>query len=335
MNKFTQNLTGPQKIAVILLTLNEADAVKIFSQLSEIEVRQISYAMATLGSLDSFMVSQIIEQFCHEVLDSSVVYGDISVTERLLSKFLDKDTVSEILGDLRSPEGGYDVWKKLSGVNEELLALYLREEHPQTIALVLSKLVPEYTSKVFSFMPEDLAKEVLIRILNIGSVKKDVLDNVEKVLKSEILSSFSKKTLKQNSYEFIAEVFNNMDSIVEEKYMNILENTLPEAAQSIKDMMFTFDDLEKLSESSIQILLRSIDKSKLTLALKGSSNALKEAFLSNMSSRAAKIIQDEMEISGPVRVKDVNQAKTEILNIAKGLIADGEIEVVNTHEEYI
>jgi flagellar motor switch protein FliG len=220
-------------------------------------------------------------------------------------------------------------------VNEDLLAIYFRNEHPQTAALILSKIAPDHAAKVLSNLPDSFAFEIIARILNIGTVKKEVLERVEKILRAEFISSIG-RTQKYDSFEMIAEIFNSLDRNSESKYMSMLENNIPEAASKIKDLMFTFEDLVKITSRGIQRLLRDVEKSKLTVALKGASDQVKKVLFASMSQRAAKIIIDELELMGPVRVREVDMARTEIVNIAKSLIDSGEIDVViDNKDEFI
>jgi flagellar motor switch protein FliG len=162
------------------------------------------------------------------------------------------------------------------------------------------------------------------RILDIDNVKKEVLDGIEKALRAEFISTIA-KTQKLNNDEIMAEIFNNLDRNREAKFMNMLEEQKPESAEKIKNLMFTFDDLAKTNTDGIQSILRVADKSKLTIALKGASEEVKGLFIGNMSARASKILIDEMEAMGPVRLKDVDEAQTAIIMQAKELISSGEI----------
>lgn len=330
-----EKLPGSKKVAIVLLSIPEQDAAKLLQKMTPEEVQEVSCHMATLGALDPNLVKETLDNFSQTLVDHSNIYGDLDTTKKLLGKFLDDDEIALILDDIKHPKAESNVWDKLSGVNEELLALYLREEHPQTASLVVSKLPPNYAAKILSYFSEELATDIIIRMLNITSVKKDVLDNVAQVLRSEFITSFGKGIFQQNTYEQVAEIFNNMDTQIEEKYMNILENTQPQEAEKIKKLMFTFEDLVKLDQHNMQILLKNIDKSKLIVALKNVSNDLKSLFIKSMSVRAAKIISEELISLGPVKRKTVDGAQSNILDTAKILISDGQIEIVSGTEEYI
>jgi flagellar motor switch protein FliG len=318
-------LAGTQKVAIVLLSLTDDNATKVFSLMSEDEITDISHAMSHLGAVSPEVIDSVMDQLSSSLRGSSMFLGNLDNTERLLEKILDKDRVSGLMDEIRGPQGR-NTWEKLANVNEELLALYFRNEHPQTAALVLSKIAPDHAAKVLSNLPDSFAFEIISRILSLGSVKKEVLERVERILRAEFISSIG-KTQKYDSFEMLAEIFNNLDRSNETKFMTMLESNLPEAAVKIKDMMFTFDDLIKIDSKGIQRLLRDVEKSRLTLALKGAPEELRKVLFSSMSQRAAKIIEEDLMALGSVRLKDVDSARSDVVLVVKQLIDAGEIEV--------
>lgn len=323
--KDISKLTGAQRVAIVLLSLSDSDATKVFSLMAEDEITEISHAMSHLGSVSPEVIDSVMSQLNSELIGDSMFLGNLHTTEKLLEKVLDKERVVALMDEIKGPQGR-NTWEKLANVNEELLALYFRNEHPQTAALVLSKIAPDHAAKVLSNLPDSFAFEVISRILSLGNVKKEVLEKVERILRVEFISSAG-KTQKSNSFEMLAEIFNNLDRSSESKFMNMLENTIPEAAAKIRDMMFTFEDLVKIDSRGIQRLLRDVEKSTLTMALKGASEDLKKVLFASMSQRAAKIIQEDLMSLGSVRVKDVDSARSDVVMVAKALIENGEIDV--------
>ncbi|MEA0971048.1 Flagellar motor switch protein FliG [Candidatus Megaera venefica] len=330
--KDIEKLTGSQKVAIVLLSLSDENATRIFSLMSEDEITDISHAMSHLGAVSPEVIDSVMDQLAGGLTGDSMFLGNLHSTERLLEKILDKDRVSALMDEIRGPQGR-NTWEKLANVNEELLALYFRNEHPQTAALVLSKISPDHAAKVLSNLPDGFAFEIISRILSIGSVKKEVLERVERILRAEFISSVG-KTQKYDSFEMLAEIFNNLDRNSESKFMTMLEANLPDAAAKIKDMMFTFDDLIKIDSKGIQRLLRDVEKSRLTLALKGAPDEVKNVLFSSMSQRAAKIIEEDLMALGSVRVKDVDAARGDVVAVAKKLIEAGEIDVaLNSNDD--
>ncbi|NBO24487.1 MAG: flagellar motor switch protein FliG [Chlamydiae bacterium] len=333
-SKDIAKLKGVQKAAIVLLSMSEQNATKILAMMSEEEIKDISHAMSHLGAVSPEVVEKILSQFLNFFSGDSNYFGSIDTTQKLLERVLDKHRVDTLMEEIQGPQGK-NTWEKLGNVNEEMLATYLKNEHPQTSALVLSKMSSEHAARVLGHLPDEFAFEIITRMLSMGSVKKDVLDRVEKILRAEFISSIS-KAQKRDSYEMMADIFNNFDRSSEAKFMSMLESKVPEDAEKIKNLMFTFEDLTKIDVSGIQTLLRTVDKSKLTIALKGGSEKVRELFLSNMSQRAARIVQDELESMGPVKVKDVDDAQSEIIIAAKSLIAKGEVALSDGKgDEYI
>jgi flagellar motor switch protein FliG len=216
------------------------------------------------------------------------------------------------------------MWEKLSNVQEQVLANYLKNEYPQTVAVVISKIKPEHAARVLAILPEELALDVVSRMLRMEAVQKDVIERLESTLRTEFMSNLS-QTRRRDAHEVMAEIFNNFDRQTETRFITALEEHNREAAERIKTLMFTFDDLVKLDAGSAQTLMRHVDKDKLGVALKGANDTVRQFFLGNMSTRAAKMLVDDMQALGPVRLRDVDEAQALLVNLAKDLAAKGEI----------
>jgi flagellar motor switch protein FliG len=221
------------------------------------------------------------------------------------------------------------MWEKLSNVQEQVLANYLKNEYPQTVAVVISKLRPEHAARVLAILPEELSLDVVSRMLKMEAVQKDVIERVEQTLRVEFMSNLS-QTRRRDAHEVMAEIFNNFDRQTETRFITALEEHNRESAERIKTLMFTFDDLVKLDTASAQTLMRNIDKTKLAIALKGANDSVRQFFLSNMSTRAAKMLVDDMQAMGPVRLRDVDEAQALLVNLAKDLAAKGEIMITKS-----
>ena len=193
------------------------------------------------------------------------------------------------------------MWDKLGNVHEAVLANYLKNEYPQTVAVVLSKVRPDHAARVLALLPESFSIEVVMRMLRMESVQKDVLDGVERTLRAEFMSNLARST-RRDAHEMMAEIFNNLDRASESRFVAALEERNRESAEKIKSLMFTFDDLSRLSSTAIQGLLRAVEKDKLPLALKGASESLREMFFKNLSERAGKMLRDDIEGLGPVKL---------------------------------
>ena len=318
-----RSLSGPEKAAAFLLALTEEQVAAVFTQLDDEEIKEVSAEMASLGKMSSKVSEGLCQEFTELISSKGTLVGSHDSTERLLSKVLDKSRANNIMEEIRGP-AGRTMWDKLNNVNETLLANYLRNEYPQTVAVVLSKVRTDHAARVLAMLPEPFALEVINRMLTMEMVQKDILTDVEKTLRVEFMNNLA-RTSRRDSHEMMADIFNSLDRATEARLSSALNEVNPESAEKIRALMFTFEDLKGLDSAGVQTLLRSIDKSKLIIALKGVPDAMKSLFLDNMSERAAKIMREDMEAIGPVKVKDVYEAQMEIVAIARALSDRGEI----------
>src|SRR6476619_3193890 len=314
---------GPKRAAILMLALSEQYGGKIWSRLDDDEVRQLSLEMSTLGTVEVDTVEDMLLEFVSRMSASGALMGNFDATERLLQQYLPPERVVGIMDEIRGP-AGRNMWEKLSNVQEEVLANYLKNEYPQTIAVVLSKLKPEHSARVLAILPEEMALDVVNRMLRMEAVQKEVIERVEQTLRVEFMSNLS-QTRRRDAHEVMAEIFNNFDRQTETRFITSLEEENRESAERIKALMFTFDDLIKLDSASAQTLMRNVDKDKLGIALKSANEEVRAFFLGNMSSRAGKMLLDDMAALGPVRLRDVDEAQALLVNLAKDLAAKGEI----------
>ncbi len=319
----SRDLNGAEKAAALLLALGPDYGKPIFKELDEMEIRQLSRAMSNLGPITQEMHDSLMVSFVTTLSSNGSISGNSETTERLLLSFLPGERVDSIMEEIRGP-AGRNIWEKLSNVDEEILASYFKSEYPQTVAVVISKLNSDHASRVLAVLPEEMAMDVVQRMLNLEPVQKEILEKIESTLRTEFMSTLS-HTQKRDSHELMADVFNSFDRQTETRFLTALEELDREASDRIKELMFTFDDLVNLDASAIQGLLQAMDRNDLTMALKGANNQAKELFFSNMSARAAKMAKDDMEAMGPVRLSDVDEAQGRMVNAAKDMAARGEI----------
>lgn len=316
-------MSGTQKAAAFMLAIGEEHGRGIWELLTDDEVRELSQHMSNLGSVKATAVEEMFIQFASKVSTIGNLNGSFESTERLLGKIMPGDRVQQIMDEIRGP-AGRTMWDKLGNVNEVVLASYLKNEYPQTVAVVLQKIKPEHASRVLSVLPEDFSMEVIMRMLRMESVQKDILDKVEQTLRVEFMNNLA-RTSRRDSHETIAEIFNYLDRSAESRFLASLEDRNRDSAEKIRALMFTFEDLAKLDPGGVQTLLRNVDKDRLALGMKGASDTLRDLFFSNMSERAAKILKEDMEAMGPVRLRDVDEAQMDMVNKAKDLAEAGEI----------
>jgi flagellar motor switch protein FliG len=320
-------LTGPEKAAILMLALGDEHTARLFALMDDEEIKEISQTMANLGTVSSDIVQKLFVDFAEQISATGSLVGTYESTERLLAKVLGQDRVNNIMDEIRGP-AGRTMWDKLGNVNETVLANYLKNEYPQTVAVVLSKIKPDHAGRVLTQLPESFAMEVIMRMLRMEAVQKEVLDDVERTLRNEFFSSLA-RTNRRDSHELIAEIFNGLDRSSETRFITALEERNRDSAEKIKALMFTFEDLGKLDGSAIQTIMRNAEKEKIPLALKGASEALRTLFFSNMSERAGKLMREEIASMGPVRLKDVEESQTYLVALAKDLSARGEIVIAD------
>ncbi len=326
-----RTMSGPEKAALLMLSVGEDNASRLFGIMDDDEIRELSQAMANLGNVSAQMVERLLVDFVDQISSTGSMVGNFDNTERLLAKVLDRDRVGTIMEEIRGP-AGRTMWEKLANVNETVLANYLKNEYPQTVAVVLSKVKPEHASRVLTLLPEPFAMEVIMRMLRMESVQKEVLDDIECTLRNEFMSNLA-RTNRRDSHEMMADIFNFLDRAMESRYLTALEERNKDSAERIKALMFTFEDLGKLDPGGVQTLLRNADKDKIAIALKGASAELRDLFFSNMSERAAKIMREDMQAMGPVRLRDVDEAQMLMVTLAKDLAASGEIIIADSKGE--
>lgn len=324
-------LRGVERAGILMLALGEEFGAEVWKLLDHEEIKDLSLAMSGLGTIDSEIVEKTLLEFVGRMSSTGALMGNQNSTERLLKQFMPKDRVSQLMEEIRGP-AGRNMWEKLSNVQEQILANYLKNEYPQTVAVVLSKIRAEHAARVLGIFPEDFALEVVQRMLAMESVQKEILERVEQTLRTEFISSLA-QTSRRDSHELMAEIFNSFDRQTETRFITALEERDREAAERIKSLMFTFDDLMKLDAASVQTLLRNVPRDKLTIALKGATPEVRDFFMKFMSQRAGKMMTDDMQAMGPVRLRDVDDAQSNMVAVAKDLAAKGELMISKNRSE--
>ncbi|HQT60859.1 MAG: flagellar motor switch protein FliG [Acidiphilium sp. 37-67-22] len=324
-------LKGPARAAALILALGEEAGGKLMALLSDDELREVSRAMVALRSVPAATIEALCLEFAGRMGRTSGVSGSAELAERLLRKMIPPGRVDQILEDIHGP-AGKNIWDKLGKVNESVLSDYLCHEHPQTAAMVLSRVTAEHAARVIALLPEPLAIEVIERMLTIEGLQREAVDDVERTLKVDFMVNLS-SSIQRDPHEKLAEIFNSFDRTVESRMFSALENRNQEAASRIRSLMFTFEDLIRLAPRDIQTVLRAVDSDIMPLALKGASEKIRDLFMSNMTERAAKMLREDIEALGPVRLRDVDAAQLTIVSTAKELAAQGEIEIGTGKED--
>lgn len=315
---------GAEKAAILMLALGEEHAAKLVALLDLEEVREISHSMSLLGPIEAVTVERLLLEF-RDSLGDAALAGGAEVTGRLLAKALEPGRAEAIMREIRGP-AGHNVWDRLGKLDDAVLAGFLLGEHPQTAALILSRIEPAQAGRVLTRLPEEAALELVTRMLGLEPVPKEIMADLERILEAELMGGLAQAP-RQGTDEALAEILDCLDRGTETRLMAGIEQRSAEAAARVKALMFAFEDLAQLAPAAIQALIRAAGNDRLGVALKGAGEALKELFFSNMSERAANILKEEMTAMGPVRLRDVEQAQQFLVATAKELAAAGEIEL--------
>ncbi len=328
----TTALNGPEKAAVLLLALGEELGPNMMQRLDEDEIRDVSRAMSNLGGITPNVVEELVETFNDRFMEGGgSLIGTADTTERLLSRFLPPDRVNDIMGELKGP-ANRTMWDKVSGVDEKVLAGFLANEYPQTIALVLSKIRPAQSAKVLALLPEDLVTRVVQRMIKMEPVQGEMLEEVERSLRNEFIANYARDK-GADSHQLLAEILNHSTKDMFTSILDPLDDDMPESAERIRQLMFTFDDLAQIDNHSLQQVIRAADARQLAMALKGTGEAYQERFFSNMPERNAALLREEMEILGPARMTEVEKARNAVVAVAKRLADNGRIHIERGGEE--
>jgi flagellar motor switch protein FliG len=318
-------LNGAQKTAVLLLAMGERFAADIFKRMERQEIVAVSKAMAELGAIPKETVESVLREYHHAlVTGQQIVRGGADAVRKLLLANVDNDT-AKYISDLLGLDESAQPFRELDGVNPKILAQILRNEHPQTLSLIMGHLSPENAGALFSSLPPGVRTEVLMRLAKLEAVPEDMLLAVDKVLQSQLIAMGGKEGRKVGGVQAVAEILNSVDRATEEEVLAEIEEESPQMAEDIRALMFVFEDVKSLDDRAIREMLKEISNEDLTMALRGSSEDLRDMFFHNMSERASSMVREDLEIMGPTRLSDVESAQQNIIRIVRKLEAEGRI----------
>ncbi|MEW6658356.1 MAG: flagellar motor switch protein FliG [Thermodesulfobacteriota bacterium] len=319
-------LSGADKAALLLLSLGEANAGEILKRLDDKEVQILGRRISTLDVVPTKQLATILDEFYRmmEAPEALVVRGD-QFFKNTISRTMDMKRQQDLIDNLdldTSPE----FFQKIKKLDSRTVASYLRNEHPQTVALVLAHLERPQAGAVLSQFPENLQMEVVRRVANLDQVSPAIIEEIDNALKDEISLVEEVGGRAIGGAQSVAEILNQMERSVETSILKRLEEEDYEAlAEDIRRYMFTFEDLLGVEDRGIMSLLKEVNTQELALALKAASEDLREKFFRNMSTRAAEMLREELEIMGPARLRDVEAAQQKIIQTAKRLEAEGQM----------
>ncbi len=328
-------LTGKQKAAILLMSMDVDVASKVFKELDMSEVEAIALEITNLKDVPANVVEDVIEEF-YELMQASslMLEGGLDYAQVLLEKTYGPEKAREIVEKIKvlTTVRGFNILKKADPAQ---LANFLSKEHPQTIALILSHLPPTQAADVLQEFPEDLRSESVLRIATIGKVSPALVSEIEQVVDQIAESTLSQNLAAAGGTQIVANILNKSNNAVAKAMLESIEEKNFDLANEIKRLMFLFEDIVQIDDRGIQRILRDVDKRDLALALKVADDKIKNKIFKNMSERAAAVVKEELEFMGPVKLKEVEQAQMRIVDIIKQLESEGEISIGGRGKEDI
>ncbi len=318
-------MTGAQKAAILLISLGPEQSSKIFKHLKEEEIEELTLEIANTRSITPQLKEQVIDEFYQICLAQQyIAEGGITYAKELLEKALGEDRAKDVIGKLTASLQ-VKPFEFVRKTDASQLLNFIQDEHPQTIALIMSYLSSQQSSLILSALPPDRQADVAKRIAMMDRTSPDVIKEVEKVLESKLSSLVNQDYTVIGGVDVVVEILNAVDRGTEKHIMETLEIEEPELADEIRKKMFVFEDILLLDDRAIQRVLRDVDNNDLAIALKGSNEQVQTAIFNNLSKRLAVMIKEDMEFMGPVRMKDVEEAQQKIVNIIRKLEDSAEI----------
>jgi flagellar motor switch protein FliG len=319
------DITGIQKAAILLISLGPERSASIFKHLKEEEIETMTLEIANTRSISPATKDQVMDEFYEICLAQQyIAEGGLSYAKELLEKALGVDKARDVIGKLTASlqVRPFEFVRK---TDASQLLNFIQDEHPQTIALILSYLSPGQASTIISSLAPDKQADVAKRIAQMDRTSPDVIKEVERILERKLASLVNQDYTIVGGVDSIVEILNTVDRGTEKHIMETLEIEEPELADEIRRKMFVFEDILSLDDKSIQRVLREVDNNELAVALKGSNEEVQNVIFNNLSKRLASMIREDMEYMGPVRLKDVEEAQQKIVNIIRKLEDSSEI----------
>ena len=324
MKLSVDKLSGPQKAAILFLTMGEEYSTALFKELDEASIKKIGKYMSEITYIPSDVLSTVMDEFLINFKsDSNMVVSGEDFLKQVVNKSMDKESAREVFKVI-GEKGTSVPFSDLAYIPVENLINIIQGEHPQTIALILSYLPYEKAAEVLKSFPEELKIDVALRIVQIGQVDVEIVKELDKVMKNE-LSKLGGATRKCDGIETLANILNQVDGITEESVLSHIENEDGDLADMVRQKMFIFEDLLQIENRHFRDILQNVDNQLLIKALKTTSDEMKNKVFSNLSERASEMLKEDMEVMGPVKLSEVEEAQQEVIKIAKRLESEGRI----------
>jgi len=317
-------LTGAQKAAVLLIALGDQASASLLKQLSEEQVQSVSGAIADLSSVTAAEAESVLEEFLDATSDGARVgSGGIAYAKRILTSAFGPEGSKKHLDQLPGPHGELGGTRQLQNVEPQLLARFVKSEHPQTVAIVLSQLNPAQSASVLASMEPEARPDIAFRIAKLDKISPAVVGKISAVIGQRLKSLGEMKRQPSGGPRAVAEIFNQLDPALSTEILAQIGEENPELMDSIRQKMFVFDDLMALDANGVKELLSRADRRQLTTALKGTNEELRQHLLKGMSQRGAAMLLEDMEALGPVKIREVEAAQQAIIAVLRQLETEG------------
>ena len=318
-------MDGTDKAAILLLYLGPEATSRVFEHMDDAEIKQISKSMARLGHVPHSVIQEVVNEFTNMTNPETGIFSQgEEFVRKILEQTLGPQKAEMLLKEISSSSFG-DMVDILANLDAKTIANFLSQEHPQTIAVILAKLRAKQTGEIIAMLPQELQAEVVMRIADVDQVSPEILEEIDEVIKRELTAMGGIQRYKVGGVEKVVDMFNYLDRSKEKQILDKLDTLNPPLAEVIRKHLFTFDDIFKLDDRSIQGIMRELSNDTLTLAMKTAPEEIKDKIFRNISSRAAEMIKEDLEVMGPVRLSDVEKAQGEIIKIVRRLEEEGKV----------
>ncbi len=333
-------LSGPEKAAVLMISLGESIASKVLANMDDKEIHQVVNYMSQIDDITPAQIEAVTKDFfdAMEAGEGGMLAGGKDYLRKMLGKTMDTKKVDEIMNRIMAPteseelSGGLEA---IQNLDTKIISGFLRNEHPQTAAIVLAHLEPGHAADVLKELPERFQSEVMLRLATLERVSPGTLQDLDQALAAEFHEAGTMEGSALGGVESVAEIVNNLDHNMEVNILSEIEGINPELAENIRQLMFVFEDLTSIDDRGMQAVLKEVSSEDLQISLKTASETLKEKIYKNMSKRAAQMLKEDLLAMGPVRLSEVEKAQQSILRIVKKLEEEGKVVLATGGEELV
>lgn len=316
-------LTGQERAAAIILTMNPETTRRVMKHFDPDQIKTLMKVASGLGQISHVQITDLVDEFVHNFSNGSDIVGNPSEIQKLLAGILPKDQIDGIMDEVNG-NANRSIWERISSVSEGPIAAYLLKEHPQTAALILSKINPRTTAKVLSQLPTDLRGSVTNRMLSLKPIIDETSKSLEAALQENFVTNFSRDA-SSDTHSRMAKIMNGMERDHMEAMLTDIGTTRPKSVEILKSMLFTFEDVIRLTARDRSLLLEQVGINVVAIALMGADGVVRETILTALSTRTRRIVENEMEMAQGLTPKDVSDARRTVTEMALELASRNEI----------